>query len=283
MKDMFLDVFGGGAFKGIYDLLNIALLGGSKYDKASDLVENVYDDLMVPIALALMMIFFVCTLIEKSTNEQFTYEQMFLLFAKLVVCVFLIDKGFDLMVEFQKVGLSFLKDFKGYTDELGMNGGGLNVEDDPDLRKLYKEYTGVTWPDEPGFFDAIKNLVTGRTLTLVLAWGFTFVVKVVVYLIVFMRILEIFIRSMFAPIALSDVFYNGLNSTGFRFLKCYLAVSLQLVVIYGCVVIYGVLVADIAEEAGRTVFLFKYLGLTGATVGILIKSQSLIKEFLGAH
>lgn len=283
MKDMFLDVFGGGAFKGIYDLLNIALLGGSKYEKASDLVENVYDDLMVPIALALMMIFFVCTLIEKSTNEQFTYEQMFLLFAKLVVCVFLIDKGFDLMVEFQKVGLSFLKDFKGYTDELGMNGGGLNVEDDPDLRKLYKEYTGATWPDEPGFFDAIKNLVTGRTLTLVLAWGFTFIVKVVVYLIVFMRILEIFIRSMFAPIALSDVFYNGLNSTGFRFLKCYLAVSLQLVVIYGCVVIYGVLVADIAEEAGRTVFLFKYLGLTGATVGILIKSQSLIKEFLGAH
>lgn len=284
MGEMFKDIFSGGAFEGVYELLNVALLGGEKYEAASDLVTDAYHGIMVPIALALLVIFFVCTLVEKSTNEQFTYEQLFLLFAKLVVGVYLIDMGLTLMIEFQQFGLSFLKEFKVFTEEAGLNGGGINIDDSEPLKELYFRCTGATWPEDPGFFDAVKRIFNGGTFTLLLAWLFTFIVKCVVYLVVFMRILEIYIRTLFAPIALSDVFYQGLNSTGFRFLKSYLAVSLQLVMIFGCVVLYGVLASDLATEASaKTVFLLKYMGLTGATVGVLLKSQSLIKELLGAN
>ena len=281
-KWMFEDVFGGGAFSGVYEMLNVALLG-SEYANATDFVKSVYQNLMVPVALSLLIIYFVCTLIEKSTNEQFTYEQMFLLFAKMIVAVFLIDKGYDLMMEFQKVGLRFLDSFYDLANKKGLTGGADAIENNDNLKALYKSYVGVEWPDEPGWIDGIKNLITGRALTLLLAWVFTFVVKICIYFIVFMRILEIFLRTMFAPIALSDVFYNGLNSTGFRFLKNYLAVSLQVVLIYGCVILYNVLMADVATDAARSIFLIKYLGLTAATVGVLFKSQSLIKEFVGTN
>lgn len=282
-KWMFEEVFGGGAFSGVYDILNVALLGGSKYSNATDLIKNIYQNVMVPIALSLLVIYFVCTLIEKSTNEQFTYEQMFLLFAKMIVAVFLIDKGYDLMMKFQEVGLGFLNSFHTVASDKGLTSGSGAIANDDNLKALYKAYLGVDYPNEPGWIDGIKNLISGRGITLLLAWVFSFVVKIAVYLIVFMRILEVFLRTMFAPVALSDVFYNGLNSTGFRFLKNYLAVSMQIVVIYGCVILYNVLMADIATGVGRSAFLVKYLGLTAATVGVLFKSQSLIKEFVGTN
>jgi len=208
---------------------------------------------------------------------------MFLLFAKMIVAVFLISNGYTIMLKFQQVGLDFLSMFYDFASDMGLSGSGEAIENNAKLKELYKSYTGATWPKEPGWIDGIKNLVTGRALTLLLAWLFTFVVKIVIYLVVFMRILEIFLRTMFAPIALSDMFYNGLNSTGFRFLKNYLAVSLQVVVIYGCIVLYNVLMADVASDVARSIFLVKYLGLTAATVGILFKSQSLIKEFVGTN
>lgn len=286
MKSLFTDVFGGGIFDGVYDLLNVLLIGdGSEYTSASNLVEKVYENLMVPIALAFLVIFFVCTLVEKTTNEQANLEQMFLLFAKLVVGIFLIDKGFEIMTYFQQLGVSFLNDFHGYTTEQMRGGGGYNISKNENLQKLYEEYVGVEWPDSPGWFDTFKNIFSGGTLSLLMAWLLAFILKVAIYLIMFMRILEIYIRTMFAPLALSDVLYQGLNSTGFRFLKGYLAVSLQMVVIYGCIVLNTVIAADIATgaNAANSIFLFKYIGLTAATIGLLFKSQSLIKEFLGAN
>ncbi|MGN0710253.1 MAG: hypothetical protein ACI4LO_00730 [Anaerovoracaceae bacterium] len=286
MKSLFVDVFGGGMFKGVYDLLNVLLIGdGAKYSSAAKLVEKVYDNLMVPIALAFLVIFFVCTLVEKTTNEQANLEQMFLLFAKLVVGVFLIDKGFDIMVYFQQLGVAFLGDFYNYTDGMMKGGGGYDISKNKNLQKLYEEYVGVEWPASPGWFDTFKNIFSGGTLSLLMAWMFSFILKAAIYLIMFMRILEIYIRTMFAPLALSDVLYQGLNSTGFRFLKGYLAVSLQMVVIYGCMVLNTVIAADIAKgaAAANSIFLFKYIGLTAATIGILFKSQSLVKEFIGAN
>ncbi|MGN0673131.1 MAG: hypothetical protein ACI4KJ_01675 [Anaerovoracaceae bacterium] len=285
MKSIFEDIFGGGMFKGVYDLLNVLLIGdGAKYSSAAKLVENVYTNLMVPVALAFLVIFFVCTLVEKTTMEQSNLEQMFLLFAKLVVGVFLIDKGFDLMIYFQQLGVAFLGDFNDFTTAQMRGGGGFDIEKSKTLQKLYEEYVGVAWPDSPGWFDTFKNIFTGGTLSLLMAWMFSFILKAAIYLIMFMRILEIYIRTMFAPLALSDVLYQGLNSTGFRFLKGYLAVSLQMVVIYGCIALNTVIAADIAKsaDAANSIFLFKYMGLTAATIGILFKSQSLIKEFIGA-
>lgn len=292
MDGWFIEIFGGGAFSDVYDMLNVSLLGeDGKYANASGFAEAVYHNVMVPLALTLLVIFLVCSLVEKSTNEQFTYEQMFLLLAKTIVAVFIIDKGFYLMMEFQKAGLDILHQLSNVAKEHGLavaNGSGKAlIDNSEELQALYKYYTGAEWPDSPGLFDTIGAILS-HGFTMLLAYVATLVIKICVSVIIFMRVLEVYLRTIFAPISLVDVFHNGLNSNGFRFLKGYLAVSLQVVAIYGCTLLNSVLAADISITNGSgafadTTYIFKYLGLSMATIGILFKSQSLIKEFVGTN
>ena len=53
------------------------------------------------------------------------------------------------------------------------------------------------------------------------------------------RTLEISIRLIFAPIATADIFTNGADSSGFRYMKKFLAYGLQLVVIIAICYIFG--------------------------------------------
>ena len=283
MKDMFEKIFTGGISKDVYDILSLSLLSeNSKFEKAFHFVQNIYSNLMVPIALSLLIIYFCVVFIEKTTNEQFTYEQMFLLFAKMVVAIFLIDKGFDLLVKFHEFGLLFLKEFDALAGDL--TDKNFSVDNDPTLQAAFKDLTGKSWDEEWKWLDNIKHLFPGGIFIVVSAL-FSWLVKCIIYVVVFLRILEIYVRTMFAPIALSDVFYNGLNSTGFKFLKSYLAVSIQVVLIYGTTLLYGQVargLMGLADNKG-SVFLLMYLGLSAATIGIILKSQTLVKEFVGTN
>lgn len=288
MKEMFRGIFENSLSKDVYDILSLVLIGeNSEFSQASEFVKNIYDSVMVPIALSLLIIYFSIVFIEKTTNEQFNFEQMFLLFAKVVIAVFLIDQAWTILMWFHEFGLVFLKEFDSHASEL--NDHTFSIDGDSEnakmLREVFKNLTGTAWDEDWSWFDNIKGFFSGG-IAILFASLFTFIAKVVVYVIVFLRILEIYVRTMFAPIALPDIFYNGLNSSGFRFLKSYLAVSIQVVVIYGTTLLYGQVAAGLAglanNGADSVQFLVMYLGLTASAIGLMLKSQSLVKEFLGA-
>lgn len=287
IKDMFLEIFAGDIFLGIEDVLGKSLFSGD-YEPAGDFVQNVYTNFMVPVALSLLIIYFCISIMEKTTNEQFTYEQLFLLLAKLVIGIFVIDKGYEILTELYNAGIDIFNKFIAFAadPDYGIKPGSSQFE--KHLPALWEALTGVDWNDgkELGFIDNIKTLLGGG-LAILLAYGITLIVKGIVYVVAFLRIFEIYVRMMFAPIAFADFFYNGLNSAGFRFLKNFLAVSLQITVIYGSLLMYsvlaGVLVVPEGGDVSETAFLFMYIGLTCAAIGIIMKSQSLIKEFIGAN
>lgn len=285
IQGMFLDVFAGGNFNGVLDILGYKFLGaGAKYGNASELVHEVYINLMVPIAVSLLVIYFVIALIEKSTNEQFTYEQLFLLLAKMVIGIFIISKGWDILKELQDIGLKIFDIFKYWADESQIMKDSQTAELGNEYKEFFKELTGVKWPGDDkqlGFMKSIQAFIGGGFI-IIPAWIFQQIVVITIYAVVFLRIMEIYIRAMFAPLALSDIFYNGLNSTGFRFLKSFLAVFLQVIVIYGCILLYIVIGKDLTAEPSM-IFLVKHLAMTAATLGVVLKSQTLIKEFIGAN
>lgn len=283
IQGMFLDVFAGGNFNGVLDILGYKFLGdGAQYTDASKLVHEVYVNLMVPIAVSLLVIYFVIALIEKTTNEQFTYEQLFLLLAKMVIGIFIISKGWDILKELQDIGLKIFDIFKYWADKSGIMENFETPVIEDSHKEFFKELTGVKWSDKQlGFMKSIKAFLGGGFI-IIPAWLLQKIVVITIYAVVFLRIMEIYVRAMFAPFALSDIFYNGLNSTGFRFLKSFLAVFLQVIVIYGCILLYIVLGKDLTSEPSM-IFLIKHLGLTAAALGSVLKSQTLIKEFVGAN
>lgn len=293
MKNWFLDIFAGGMFAGIQDVLSQSLFPGgeSEFGKAGEFVQLVYNDFMVPVALSILIIYFCISMMEKTTNEQFTYEQLFLLLAKLVIGIFVIDKGFDILMKLHQLGIAWFNEFVEFAKDNGMALSNDKIAADKlpkHLQDLWKALTGTDWDKgkELTWMQNIKAFFNGG-LAIMLGWVVTFIVKIVVYVVAFLRIMEVYVRTMFAPVAFADFFYNGLNSTGFRFLKNYLAISLQILVIYGSLLMYSVVAGSMLVPSGgdisETAFLVMHLGLSAATVGIIFKSQSLIKEFVGAN
>lgn len=296
IQNAFVEVFSGSTFDGVVDTLGQSLLGsGSAYSNVTEFSKAVYDNVMVPVAVSLLVIYFVVALIEKTTNEQFTYEQLFLLMAKMVIGIFLINKGFEILLKLEEAALGIFDLLKEQAKEHQLV---TDVHDNgvsDGLKDLFKEMTGVKWPEDGKKLSFIKSIQAflNAGIPILLAWLAQLIVLLVLHTICFLRVMEIFVRTMFTPIALSDIFYNGLNSAGFRFLKNFLATFLQVVVIYGSVLIYVVMLSTLTgADTGLNFadialnpffFIVKNLALSFAMLGLALKSQSLAKEFLGSN
>ena len=299
IQNMFVGVFSGSAFSGVIDTLGESLLGtGSAYSDVTKFSIAVYNNVMVPVAVSLLIIYFVVALIEKSTNEQFTYEQLFLLLAKMVIGIFLINKGFEILLKLEEAALDIFNLLKTEASGQGLGVDIKNAGEVPDaIKDLFKEMTGVKWPADGKELSFIKSIQAflSAGIPVLLAWLAQLIIVLVLHTICFLRVMEIYVRSMFTPIALSDIFYNGLNSTGFRFLKNFFATFLQVVVIYGSMLIYIVMLRAITGIGGDAelnfaeialnpfFFIIKNLALSFAMLGLALKSQSLAKEFLGSN
>ena len=97
-----------------------------------------------------------------------------------------------------------------------------------------------------------------------------------------MRIIEIAVRACLMPIALADFFQSGLHGSGWRSLKAFFAVCLQAVTIYLTMYLNLVILNDVLPSLSGIGFVGAYLAIWAATIGLLFKSQGLIKEIVGA-
>lgn len=107
---------------------------------------------------------------------------------------------------------------------------------------------------------ASLNLNTGdgliATFSLMLQYVLTFVkflipwlgisvIKICLQFLCYSCLFEIMIRTVIAPVALGDIFTEGTNKTGFKFLKSYFAMCLQEVIIYVICLVFSVISYDI--------------------------------------
>ena len=97
---------------------------------------------------------------------------------------------------------------------------------------------------------------------------------------VYMRMIELFMRAMFAPIALGDLYSGGPNPTAFRYLREFLACSLQGVIIIGVLFAYRMISSSVADVAGVAGILGNAV-ILAAAVGFIGKSNSFAKELCG--
>lgn len=291
---MFLKIFGGGMFDGVYKMLSVNLFSSSgDYGTAFTFIHNIYNDVVMPIGLYLLLIYFIIGITEKVTSDLYSQNQLVKELIKLVVAIFIISNAMDILQVLWHLGSLVLKDIKVQAGIHGMSVTDTMVTADSikngtsayskALGEAYKELTGKEWGQKIG---VIKSV--GLWFQLVLPYLVAVILKIAVNVICYIRIFEIFIRAMFSPIPLSDFFFQGVHSSGWRFIKKFLAVSLQGFMIFGCVILYSALSTVIleAEAVGGNLdyfsFMLKFLGLNGAALGVILKSQSLISEFVGA-
>lgn len=267
LYNWFEDIFGNEAFESMERVLSFS--PSSEFSAAWSAVETIYNNVMVPIALSMMIIWFCTKFMEKATAEQVTFQQLFLLFVKLLIAKILIDNGLKIFGMMWSLGISLTKEVGDAFS--AASGGSVLVE------QMWENYTGKDPDSSLGLWKCI-----GVAFELLLPWLISYVIQGICYYIAYTRLIEMFVRVCAAPIALSDFMSEGLNGAGWKYLKNFLAVCLQGLIIICVARLHGfVLSGALGSVSSGFMSIVVILAVSFATVGLMMKSLTLSKELLG--
>ena len=279
LVQMFNEIFGADFFADVINILKLNPQSDSLTENTWIMSQKLNTQVVVPIAVSLLLIYFVVHFIQKAASEQCTFEQLFALFCKMVAAKFLIENGVTLMGYLLDIGVWFVNDILTISSYQTYN---------PDVEAIWKSLSSKPWnngnPEEfDGFIDSLNGF--GLWFKLVIPWIVAWVLKIVIKFVCYARILEIMLRTAMAPIAFADFFKEGTHGAGFRFLLNYLAVSLQGGFMVAIAILYSSMVAGVMNgvKGGFFDFVAIYFVISFACLGLLIKSGQLAKEIVHAQ
>lgn len=270
LMDWFEDIFGSGIFKAVEDVLCINPSTGD-YSAVWNAIYSVYTNVMVPIALGLMLIWFLVALMEKSATDQVTIEQVLMLFVKLIAAKFLIDFGFELFAKLWGLGNSLVAE----VGEAFSDGDATSF----DYKELWKEMTGKAWGKKLGLFKSI-----GLMCQLLLPWLASKIIIACIYFICYSRLIEMLLRLLAAPVAVSDFITEGLHGSGWKYLKNFLAICLQGMIIVAIAQLYPLVMSGVftnLSDDGFWTIILKQLAFSFSAIALMFKSLSISKELVG--
>ncbi|BAL00448.1 hypothetical protein OBV_32490 [Oscillibacter valericigenes Sjm18-20] len=120
----------------------------------------------------------------------------------------------------------------------------------------------------------LQTIFIGLTMT---------ALNVVIFVIVYGRMLEIYMLVSLAPIPVATLSNREMGSMGQNYIKSLFAVSFQGLLILLCVGIYGVLVQGIATGGDPISSIWGCVGYTVLLCFMLFKTGSIAKSIFGAH
>ena len=111
----------------------------------------------------------------------------------------------------------------------------------------------------------------------------TIVLNIVIFVIVYGRIIEIYLMASLAPIPFATVGNREIGHMGQNYIKALLAVAFQGFLILVCIAIYAVLVQSISTTGDPIGAVLTVLGYTILLAFTLFKTGNLSKSVFGAH
>jgi hypothetical protein len=274
VKTWFNNIFNGGLFEAVMD--NLTINPQTEYTSVWNTIDIVYNRFMVPVALGIMIIWFLVAFIQKAANENVTFESVFMAFTKLIIAKFLIEHGLDIFIQLWSFAISSIGDL---SEKISISQGGSSIIDEATRNKIWHEITGLDYPKEPGFWKSIPCI-----LQLFIPWVATWALRIIVAFICYSRVIEMFLRVMVAPIALSDFMTEGLHGAGWKYLKSFLAIALQGILIFLIAVIFSKLMGSVFTNANTFMeVVTQYLVFGFSACALMFKSLSLAKELVGVN
>ena len=272
-KKMLEDICGTDLFDTIIRILTIDIFATEgAYGRVFSRVQDMYEAVQ-SVAVVLIFIYFMIALVDKLSGENFTFEQMFRQIILLLVAKFLIDHGLEIIQLLYDFGTALLAEVAAPIPE---GGGAMGAESAKELLKEFEASLGLS-----GFMKVLKDVIVW--LWLFIPWIFSWVLGICVKIIMYSRMIEIYVRAIFAPIAFADFYQGGLQSAGFRYLRNFLAVAIQGALILSIAAVYSGLFTTVVASAGLAFhnFIGLYLAFLSAAVMLMFKSLSLAKEIVG--
>lgn len=179
---------------------------------------------------ALMLIYFFADLADKLGNENFSLDQLFRSLLKIFIAVALINNGIKLVGYIVDLGAAIAADMTTVTE--------LSDETTTytSLTEFFSEETYLT-----AFKNGLNKIGNDKAVIYIVEAIIPYILALVTnVLLVFIgmsRIVELVVRTIFAPLAVADMFQQGSRSAGERYLKKIMALALQFAAIVGIFIV----------------------------------------------
>lgn len=273
LEDMINDICGPDIFSSIYETLSVNLFSsGGKYSMVLSVIRIVYNIIM-PIGVYLMFIYFLIALVDKLSSDTFTWEQLWRQFALLLGAKILMENGFQLLETLFGIGMAILAKISAAasTDIAEV------TVDAAEMIAGFRDSIGIA-----GNIPFIRDVI--MIVFLLLPWALAWLMKLLVSVICYSRVIEIYIKAAFSPVALSDFMHSGFQGSGWKWLKSFFASCLQGAIIFLIAVIFSALFQTITADSGWNIFKFlgTYLAFYASAVMLMFKTLPLAKEIVGA-
>ena len=108
-------------------------------------------------------------------------------------------------------------------------------------------------------------------------------INVVIFVIVYGRMIEIYLLTSLAPIPVATLSNRELGNTGQNYLKSLFAVGFQGLLILVCVAIYAVLIQGIATSGDPIGAIWGCMGYSVLLCFCLFKTGSIARSVFSAH
>lgn len=245
------------------------------------LIENIIQNVMIPIGAIIMTLLilheFISALMEKNNFHEFDMSIFLRFIFKSTLSIWFLSNTFTIVNAIFDVGTWIVTKTAG---TISQSSGS--------MMDCYKGMQAVT-----------TDLKLGELVSLIIPAGFMMIVALIIvictYVILFGRMIEIYIYISVAPIPMATVTHREFGDTGKNYLKSILAFALQGFFIILCVGIYALLIkgipdkfAEIAAGGGNVIVelngqMMYIIALGVVLIFSMFKSGSVAKSIVGAH
>lgn len=235
------------------------------------LIKQLSETVVLPIA-GMILTFVMCyelisLIIDKNNMHEIDTWIFFKWFFKTFVAVMILSNTFNIVLAVFDVAQSVVN------DAAGIISGSTSIP--PDLLTNLET--------------TLQSMDIGPLLGL---WLQSFIVRltavalnIVIFVIVYGRMIEIYLLTSLAPIPFATVGNREIGHIGHNYFKSLLAIAFQGFLILVCIAIYAVLVQSISTAGAADIIgtVWQVMGYTVLLCFTLFKTGTLAKSIFGAH
>lgn len=235
-----------------------------------NMIHNLSDSVIVPIA-GMIITFVLCyelisMMTERNNMHDIDTWMFFKYFFKMWVAVYLVSHTFDITMAVFDLAQQAVNCASGVitgSTALDINSVISNIDETLEAMEL-------------------SELVTVALETLLVSFGMR-LMAVIITVIVYVRMIEIYLYTSVAPIPFATMSNREWGQIGTNYFKGLFALAFQAFLIMVCVAIYAVLVSGIQSSSNLSSALFGIMAYTVVLCFSLFKTGSLAKSIFGAH
>ena len=233
------------------------------------LIRQLSETVILPIAGLILT--FVATyeliqmLIDRNNLHDIDYWIFFKWIFKTAIAILILSNTFNIVMAVFDVSQSVIADAAGLVQ------GSTDVTPDM-LAELEATLEGMDLGPLLGLF--MQSMLIHMTM-----WA----LNIIIFVLVYGRMLEIYMLTSLAPIPVATLSNRELGGTGQNYLKSLFAVAFQGMLILVCVAIYAVLVQGISTSGDPIGAIWGCVGYTVLLCFMLFKTGTISKSIFGAH